>query len=331
MAAMVYAEIELKRKVDWRTVFTRNKEDRTEYAKADVHDNFHFFPQNVGFRLALDARGANRNTSRSTRTVRDEDSVGKAICFAKSGSRSEDEEGASASRKLDNTLPRLEGDIQDVGSIGGPNLNLIELQRDLVILTSKYELLQHDACHSREGHQKLERKRGVWILEKARMKEEFKVLKSSEVRIQRLHGDEQKKCAALAQQLADVSAQLTLREEALKEVQNELQLQKEWSDMFMSFVDGETNKVDIRKLLRELEHLQERINERDVDRVVDSVLIDVLDNDVLELEPCASGPEGNHPRRFGEMVGGGRYDNLLDLESLSRQISRRKITRQFTR
>jgi hypothetical protein len=52
------------------------------------------------------------------------------------------------------------------------------------------------------------------------MKEEFKVLKSSEVRIQGLHGDELKKCAALAQQLANVSAQLTLREDALKEVQN---------------------------------------------------------------------------------------------------------------
>jgi hypothetical protein len=120
------------------------------------------------------------------RTGWDEDSVGKAICFAKSGFRSEDEEGASASRKLDSTLPRLEGDIQDVGSVGGLNLNLIALQWDLVILTSKYELLQHDACHSKEGHQKLERERGVWILEKTRMKEEFKVLKSSEVRIQGL-------------------------------------------------------------------------------------------------------------------------------------------------
>jgi hypothetical protein len=157
MAAMVYAEIELKRKVDWRTLLTRNKEDKTGYAKADIPDNFTFFPQKVGVRPAPDARGANRNTSRSTRTVRDEDSVGKAICFAKRGSRSEDEEGASTSRKLDSTLPRLEGDIQDAGSVGGPNLNLIELQRDLVILTSKYELLQHDACHSREGHQKLER------------------------------------------------------------------------------------------------------------------------------------------------------------------------------
>jgi hypothetical protein len=167
MAAMVYAEIELKRKVDWRTVFTRNKEDRMEYAKADVPDNFSYFRQNVGVGPALDARGANQNTSRSTRIVRDEDSVGKAICFAKSGSRSKDEEGASASRKLDSTLPRLEGDIQDAGSVGGPNLNLIELQRDLIILTSKYEFILHDACHSGEGNQKLEWERGVWILEKA--------------------------------------------------------------------------------------------------------------------------------------------------------------------
>jgi hypothetical protein len=85
--------------------------------------------------------------------------------------------------------------------------------------------------------------------------------------------------------------------------------------MFMSFMDGETNKVDIRKLLQELEHLQEQINERDVDRVVDSVLNDVLDNDVSEIEPRASGSEGNHPRRFREMVGGGRYDNLPDSDS----------------
>jgi hypothetical protein len=43
MAAMVYAEIVLKRKVDWRTVFTRNKEDKMEYAETDVLDNFSFF------------------------------------------------------------------------------------------------------------------------------------------------------------------------------------------------------------------------------------------------------------------------------------------------
>jgi hypothetical protein len=109
---------------------------------------------------------------------------------------------------------------------------------------------------------------------------------------------------------------LALREEALKEVQNELQLQKEQSDMFMSFVDGETNKVDICKILQELEQLKERINEQDVNRVINSVLNDVLDNDVSELEPRASGPEGYHPWWFGEMLGGGRYENLLDSDLL---------------
>ena len=54
------------------------------------------------------------------------------------------------------------------------------------------------------------------------MEEEFEVLKSSEVRIQGLYGDEQEKCAALAQQLADVSIQLASQDQALKEVQNEL-------------------------------------------------------------------------------------------------------------
>jgi hypothetical protein len=131
----------LKRKVDWRTILTRNKEDRMEYAEVDVPDNFSFFQQYAGVGPALDVRGANWNTSRSTKTLRDEDSVEKVICFAKSGSRSEDEEGANASRKLDSILPRLEGDIQDAGNVGGPNLNFIELQRDLITLISKYELL----------------------------------------------------------------------------------------------------------------------------------------------------------------------------------------------
>ena len=82
-------------------------------------------------------------------------------------------------------------------------------------------------------------------------------------------------------------------------------MQKEWSDIFLLFVDGETNKINIRKLLQDLEHLQEQINERDVNRVVNSILNDILDNDVLELEPRASGPKNNHPRWFGKMVGGG--------------------------
>jgi hypothetical protein len=53
MAAMVYAEIELKRKVDWRTLLTRNKEDRTGYAKVDIPDNFNFFQEKDGVLLRL--------------------------------------------------------------------------------------------------------------------------------------------------------------------------------------------------------------------------------------------------------------------------------------
>jgi hypothetical protein len=98
----------------------------------------------------------------------------------------------------------------------------------------------------------------------------------------------------------------------------------------MSFVDGKTNKVDIRKLLRELEHFQERINERDVDRVVDSVLNDVLYNDVSELEPCASGREGNHGGSGKRSV----VDDMIIFQIRIHyhcQIFQRRITRQFAR
>jgi hypothetical protein len=112
-----------------------------EYEQKDVLDNFSTFQQSFGVGPMLDAHGANRNTSRSTKTVCGKDSVEKTIFFAKNRSRSEDEEGASASRKLNISLPRLDGNIQDAGSVGGPSLNLIKLQRDLITFTSKYELL----------------------------------------------------------------------------------------------------------------------------------------------------------------------------------------------
>jgi hypothetical protein len=83
------------------------------------------------------------------------------------------------------------------------------------------------------------------------------VFKRNEDKLQGLHNNDQKKCAALIQQLANVTTQLMVWDEALKEVQNELQVQKQQSEMFMSFVDGESNKVDIRKVLRELEQLQQ--------------------------------------------------------------------------
>ena len=138
---MVYAEVELKRKVDWRIVFTRNKENRTEYAKIDVLDNFSFSNKMLGLDLYLMHVEPIENSLKSTKIVQDKDSMEKTICFTNSRSKSKDKEGAIASRKLDSTLRRLEGDIQDVESVGGPSLNFIELQRDLLILISKYEFL----------------------------------------------------------------------------------------------------------------------------------------------------------------------------------------------
>ena len=127
-----------------------------EYTKVDIYDYFSFFLQNVGNRFVPHALGVHRNTLRSKKSLQDGDSVEKTICFKESKSSSEDKDSASASRKLDNILPRLEEDIQDVGSVGGPNLNIKDLQWDFTTLTSKYEPLQHNACHSREGHQKME-------------------------------------------------------------------------------------------------------------------------------------------------------------------------------
>jgi hypothetical protein len=53
MVAMLYVELVLMRKVDWRSLLTRNKGDRTEYAEKDVPDNFSTFQQNVGPDLRL--------------------------------------------------------------------------------------------------------------------------------------------------------------------------------------------------------------------------------------------------------------------------------------
>ena len=111
MVAMVYAKIEPKKKVDWQLVFTKNKEDRTEYTKADILDNFSFFRQNVVDGPTSDAHRANQSTLQFNKLVQDGDSVGNAICFEKNKSKSEDEEGAKASKMLDSAIPRLEGDI----------------------------------------------------------------------------------------------------------------------------------------------------------------------------------------------------------------------------
>ena len=71
------------------------------------------------------------------------------------------------------------------------------------------------------------------------------MLKRNEEQLQGLYSNDKKKCDALTQQLANVTTQLTIRDEALNEVQNKLQVQKQQNKMFMFFVDRESNKVDI--------------------------------------------------------------------------------------
>ena len=83
MVVMLYVELVLMRKVDWRLLLTRNKGDRMEYEEKDLLDNFSSFQQNVGIGFVLDVHGANQNTSRFTKTIHDEDSKGKKICFIK--------------------------------------------------------------------------------------------------------------------------------------------------------------------------------------------------------------------------------------------------------
>ena len=51
---IIYVEIELKKKVDLRTIFSKSKEDRMEYVKIDILDNFSFFQQNVRVGSVLD-------------------------------------------------------------------------------------------------------------------------------------------------------------------------------------------------------------------------------------------------------------------------------------
>jgi hypothetical protein len=109
LAAMLYAELELKKKVDWRMVLTKNKEDKTKYSERDVPNNFSTFQQSVEVGPALPA--ANRSTSRAMKIIRNKDSTAKAIRLAKSESKFKEIEATNASKKLDTSLPRLEVDI----------------------------------------------------------------------------------------------------------------------------------------------------------------------------------------------------------------------------
>jgi hypothetical protein len=94
-------------------------------------------------------------------------------------------------------------------------------------------------------------------------------------------------------------------------------MQKKPNDMFTSFVDGITNKVDICRVLRELEQLQQQFNECDVEWIVNSISINIFNNDLTEMDQIPSGPQLTNPRRFGLALVGGPSKNPMELDSLS--------------
>jgi hypothetical protein len=83
----------------------------------------------------------------------------------------------------------------------------------------------------------------------------LEVLRRSEEQLQKLCSND-KKCKELVQKLANIAMQLMVQNEALKEVLSTLQMQKEQSKKSMSFVDEESNKVDMHRVLLELDNLQ---------------------------------------------------------------------------
>jgi hypothetical protein len=93
-------------------------------------------------------------------------------------------------------------------------------------------------------------------------------------------------------------------------------MQKKPNDMFTSFVDGITNKVDICRVLRELEQLQQQFNECDVEWIVNSISINIFNNDLTEMDQIPSGPQLTNPRRFGLALVGGPSENLMESKTL---------------
>jgi hypothetical protein len=139
---MLYAELVLKRKVDWRMVLIRNLEDRTEYAELDIPDNFGIPPANIEEGAALVVHAGNLGTSSGTGTEHDKDSIGRVIPVRDMGTRLKEVEATGASITLGIGLPRLELDIQKTTSASGPDVNVAQLQRDITTFGTKYKLLQ---------------------------------------------------------------------------------------------------------------------------------------------------------------------------------------------
>jgi chromosome segregation ATPase len=233
-------------------LFSRKKNDRMEYEQKDVHNNFVIESRDGEVRATMVVLAANPSSSRSADAIFDCDSMGLAIRLDKG----EDlrygikrMRAANRSGTLDIALWWSKLEIQNARNSNESNTELIKLQQEILANTTKYELLEQEIIESIKGQKKLEQDQGEWILEKIGLINEFEVLRRSKEQLQKLRSNDQKKLSELVQEIANVTTQLTVWNEAVKGVQSALQVQKEQNEKFMSFVDAETNKVDIRRVL----------------------------------------------------------------------------------
>jgi hypothetical protein len=87
--------------------------------------------------------------------------------------------------------------------------------------------------------------------------------------------------------------------------------------MFMSFVVRKTNEVDMRRVLQELDQLQQLLSDRDVDRVVDLVIIGLLDNDLTKIAFLPNKSQVSNAWQFGLVSVNRSSLNLTESNSLS--------------
>jgi hypothetical protein len=125
--------------MDCKKLFTRKRNDRMEYGQKDVPDNFGTVSRDVEVGAAVVKLTANLSSSRPIEVVLDNDSTNKVVRFGNNGSKSKRMRAANALKKLDIGLSRSELEILNVGSSGGSNSNLMELQQKITALTTKYE------------------------------------------------------------------------------------------------------------------------------------------------------------------------------------------------
>ena len=79
IAAMLYAEFELKWKVYWRSLFTRKKNDKSEYEQRIVLNKFVIDLRDGEVGVVVVVLATNPSSSRSTNVVIDSGSMDPAI------------------------------------------------------------------------------------------------------------------------------------------------------------------------------------------------------------------------------------------------------------